>query len=178
MIPYTSSVDYSLDGGNTYKLYDANYTGSISASVFTSLLPVVAPGKLSAVFRIYKSGSVIGSADSNTQLFYAGGTQIKFNSYYTAHEYKYMCVVKRGEFNRTLNPSLYDSSGSQLTFPVVDYDTAGNQIILNMDENFTPYATTIGLYDDANELVAYAKFARPIKVEKDFDSVFIVKFDI
>ena len=46
-----------------------------------------------------------------------------------------------------------------------------------MDENFRPYATTIGLYDDAEQLVAYAKFASPIKIEKEFDSIFIVKFD-
>jgi len=175
---YTSSVEYSLDGGNTYQLYDANYTGSVSSSVFIGLLQLVVPGKRSAIFRTHISGTIAGDTGSCTQTFYAGGTQIQFTSYYTTTEHKYMCIVKRGEFNRTLNPTLYDLSGSQLQLPVYNYDTNGKALILNMDETFTPYASTIGLYDDANQLVAYGKFARPIKIEKDFDSVFIVKFDV
>ena len=178
MAIYTASVEYSLNGGNTYQLYDANYTGSISASVFTALLPTVAPGRKSAIFRTSKSGSVLSDPSADVQTYYAGGTQMQFTSYYTVKEHKYMCVVKRSEFNRTLNPSLYDTSGSQLALPIYEYDTAGTASVLDMDETFTPYASTIGLYDKESNLVAYGKFARPIKIEKDFDSVFIVKFDI
>jgi hypothetical protein len=88
-----------------------------------------------------------------------------------------MCVVKRGEFNRSLNVTLYDASGSMI-ITQESFDTEGSSSLLDTgNENFTPYATTIGLYDDAEQLVGYAKFANSIKIEKDFDSVFIVKFD-
>ena len=178
MTIYTASVEYSLNGGNTYQLYDANYTGSISSSVFTALLPTIAPGKKSAIFRVYKSGSIVDTPQSDTHIYYAGGTQMQFSSYYTVNEHKYLCVVKRSEFNKTLNPTLYDIRGSQLKLPNYNYDTSGEAQILNIDGNFSPYASSIGLYDDTNTLVAYGKFARPIKIEKDFDSVFVVKFDV
>ena len=131
-----------------------------------------------SIFKVYRSGSSESSANSNLQTFYVGGTQLQFSSYYKIHEHKYMCVVKRGEFNRSLNATLYDGSGSFISTQEIN-DTSGSVIKSNTkDEDFTPYATTIGLYDDAEQLVAYAKFANPIKITKDFDSVFIVKFDV
>lgn len=175
-IYYTSSLEYSVNGGRNYQLYDANYTGSLDKQSLYNLLPIGTHNH--ALFRSYKSGSEIGSAESNTQFFYVGGMQVKFSSYYTTNTYQYMCVVKRGEFNGSMNPSLYDISGSAIT-QRINIDTSGSSIILDVNnEEFTPYITTIGLYDDSLQLVAYAKLARPIKISKDFDSVFIVKFDV
>jgi len=176
MAIYTASVDYSLDGGNIFNTYYLQYTGSLSTNAFIGLMPI--SGSKSAIFRSYVSGTIPGAANSYTEEYYVGGTQIKFTSYYSTHEYKYMCVSKRGEFNKSLNPTLFDSSGSQLVLPITTYDSATSESIFNMDDSFTPYATAIGLYDDANQLVAYAKFANPIKIQKDFDSVFVVKFDV
>jgi hypothetical protein len=88
-----------------------------------------------------------------------------------------MCVVARGEYNNTQNPSLYNESGS-IKSSITQIDTDGESILTVRDSNFRTFATGIGLYDEALELVAYAKFANPIKIEKDLDSVFIVKFDI
>lgn len=179
---YTASVEYSLDGGKTYRLYYDKYSGSLATSAFTALLPI--SGSRSAIFRTYRTGSAIGSAFSETQFFYAGGTKLQFTSYYRTYEHKYMCVVKRGEFNSTLNPSLYDTSGSIYDSQVQKntwYEGSGgeskNLITTIKDENFHTFTTGIGLYDDAMQLVAYAKFANPIKIDKNFDSVFIVKFD-
>lgn len=41
----------------------------------------------------------------------------------------------------------------------------------------TTYVTTIGLYDDTNELLAIAKLPRPIKLEPSYPVNFIVRFD-
>jgi hypothetical protein len=41
----------------------------------------------------------------------------------------------------------------------------------------TPFITTIGLYDDNNDLVAVAKLPKPIKSELDIPINFIVRFD-
>lgn len=188
---YSASVYYSLDGGKSYKLYDDNYPSSsenITAEEYNKIVTneiLPASGSKSALFKVFRTGSVqliSGSLFTTSSLdareFYGGGTKIQFSSYYSVYEHKYMCVVKRGEFNRSLNVSLHDISGSQLVLPITEYDTAGSASIFNMDENFTPYVTTIGLYDDSEQLVAYAKFANPIKITKDFDSVFIIKFDV
>jgi len=42
---------------------------------------------------------------------------------------------------------------------------------------FQPYVTTIGLYNDANELVAVGKLAQPVPKSRYTDMTFVVKFD-
>ena len=43
---------------------------------------------------------------------------------------------------------------------------------------FSPYITTIGLYDSNNELLAVGKLAKPIKNEKELDINFVLRFDV
>ena len=43
---------------------------------------------------------------------------------------------------------------------------------------FSPYVTTIGLYDSNNELLAIGKLAKPIKNEKELDLNFVLRFDV
>ncbi len=176
IIYYSSSIDKSVDGGKTYTPLSASYSESINISNLNLLANKENIKK--AFFRVYRSGLSVSSSNANVQKYYVGGAQLQFSSYYTIQEHKYMCVVKRGEFNKSLNATLYDNSGSQITTLETSGST-GNIIKLDTgNENFTPYATSIGLYDDAEQLVAYAKFANPIKITKDFDSVFVVRFDV
>ena len=44
--------------------------------------------------------------------------------------------------------------------------------------DFTPYITTVGLYNDANELIAVGKTGRPIPKTKNSDMTFEIKIDI
>ena len=43
---------------------------------------------------------------------------------------------------------------------------------------FKPYVTTIGLYNDSNELLAVGKLARGIQLSDDYEMNFVVRFDI
>ena len=43
--------------------------------------------------------------------------------------------------------------------------------------NFAPYITTIGLYDDNNDLLAVGRLAKPVKNDKELDISFILRFD-
>lgn len=43
---------------------------------------------------------------------------------------------------------------------------------------FRPYVTQIGLYNDNNELLAHAKLGKPIKLDDQYDTSFVVKFDV
>lgn len=169
------TIEYSTDGQQSWTLVDANYSGSVSIGTMNEFLSDL--GLTKAYFKTYISGSDTGSTISFTQTYLIGGMQLGFTSYYSVSEHKYMCVVNRGEFNKTSNPTLYDESGSERV-SITQEDTDGNDIITTRDENFHTFTTGIGLYDDSLQLVAYAKFANPIKIERDFDSVFIVKFDI
>jgi hypothetical protein len=43
--------------------------------------------------------------------------------------------------------------------------------------DFSTYITTVGLYNDENELLAVGKTASPIKNEKELALTFVVRFD-
>ena len=44
--------------------------------------------------------------------------------------------------------------------------------------NFAPYITTIGLYDDNNDLLAVGRLAKPVKNDKELDISFLLRFDV
>jgi hypothetical protein len=43
---------------------------------------------------------------------------------------------------------------------------------------FRPYVTQIGLYDDHHQLLAIAKLGTPIKLDDQYDTSFVVRFDV
>ena len=44
--------------------------------------------------------------------------------------------------------------------------------------DFSPYVTTVGLYNDNNDLLAIGKLGRPIKRDKDEAFSIVVRFDV
>ena len=44
--------------------------------------------------------------------------------------------------------------------------------------NFAPYITTIGLYNDAGQLLAIGKLAQPIRKRNDVDLNFLMRLDL
>ena len=43
---------------------------------------------------------------------------------------------------------------------------------------FAPYITTIGLYDNAGQLLAIGKLAQPIQTRSDVDMNFLIRLDL
>jgi hypothetical protein len=43
--------------------------------------------------------------------------------------------------------------------------------------SFNPYATTVGLYNESNELLVVGKLATPYQIPENTDITFIVKWD-
>ena len=81
--------------------------------------------------------------------------------------HNYQCVVEDEEYNVTFNPSArvnYDKNNPKLQ----GFATSSN---------FTPFITTIGLYDPSGNLLAVSKLANPIQSPTDLDIVFNVQFD-
>jgi len=71
----------------------------------------------------------------------------------------YFVRAKNKDFNYTTNPSFIDDKG--------------NINLTSMVDNPTTYITTIGLYNDANELLAVAKLSQPLT--KDFTKEALIK---
>ena len=69
-----------------------------------------------------------------------------------------------------------------LGYSTSSYDTNGYNIgrefiPATTHSEFSTYVTSVGLYNDYDELVAIAKPARPIRNEKDLALTFVVRFD-
>jgi hypothetical protein len=71
--------------------------------------------------------------------------------------------LKNSDFNYSSNPSYLDASGS-LRFT-------------SFGQNPTTYLTTIGMYNDNNELVAVAKLSKPLKKNFTKEYLLTVKLD-
>lgn len=92
--------------------------------------------------------------------------QLSFQNEHIIYENEVRCIVKESDFNLSYNPSLI--TGSYENGILHSFATASF---------FQPYATTIGLYNDNNDLLMVAKLGKPIALSSDTDMTFIVKYD-
>jgi hypothetical protein len=108
------------------------------------------------------------SGISSDGMFFEGGdtATISFNSTLTIYEHTAVCKVEPFEFNWTWNPSTI--SGSSYISSLYREMTSGS---------LTPYVTSIGLYNEQNELMATAKLSRAMPRSKLSTQTFVVKFD-
>ena len=79
--------------------------------------------------------------------------------------HNYHCRLKTSEFNHTLNKTSYDTSSG-----LKNANISGSY--------FSPYITTVGLYNDSNELMAVGKLGQPLPKSLDTDMVIITKLDM
>jgi hypothetical protein len=114
---------------------------------------------------------------------YTGPFEVIFKNEHTIYENEVRCLVKESDYNLSYNPTLL-ISGSQY---IVSDGNGGYTLTGSLDSavrnfatgsDFYTYATTIGLYNDNNELLAVAKLGKPIMMSPDTDMTFIVKYDV
>jgi hypothetical protein len=86
-----------------------------------------------------------------------------FSSSMTIYETQYKCTIRESEFNATLNPSARDSEG-----------TLNNNVT---GSYFSPYVTTVGLYDELQNLLAVGKLAQPLPTSDTTDTTILVNLD-
>ena len=86
-----------------------------------------------------------------------------FSSWMTIYETQYKSTIRESEFNATLNPSARDSDG-----------TLNNNVT---GSYFSPYVTTVGLYDEAQNLLAVGKLAQPLPTSDTTDTTILVNLD-
>jgi hypothetical protein len=101
----------------------------------------------------------------NYQGAFTSSFTASFKNEHSIHEHEIRCLIKESDFNLSYNPTLVTNyaSGS-----VKDFATGSS---------FYTYATTVGLYNDNNELLAVAKFGKPMLMSPDTDMTFVVKYD-
>lgn len=109
---------------------------------------------------------------------------VSFKSSQPVFTHNYHCKIRESEFNFTFNPSAisgstgiaYDNEGQ--VYSVTSKISDGVLLPNVTGSDFQPYITTVGLYNDANELVAVGKLNRPVPKSNNVETTIIVKIDI
>lgn len=151
---------------STASLYDDGNGRIVSTDATTKVVGNLFYGVGIAVIQA-ATGSVTGSLVSANGLYLTTGSQveIEFDASHTIYEHQVLCTIEPGEFNYSNNPSVRRSG----TRDTLDLFVSGT---------LAPYMTTVGLYSDLGELVALAKFPRPLKRVVDSQQTVILRLDI
>jgi hypothetical protein len=101
-----------------------------------------------------------------------------FSSSMTIYETQYKCTIRESEFNATLNPSA-QQSGSIIEISGSYFSQRGDGTLANnvTGSYFSPYVTTVGLYDEAQNLLAIGKLAQPLPTSDTTDTTILINLD-
>ena len=108
---------------------------------------------------------VISSADYRFNDILANPYTASYQSTVTINELSTIAKLDAGDFNMSTNLSLTQ-----------DDDSTYHSFVSGSD--FAPYITTIGLYNEAGQLLAIGKLAQPIKKRNDVDMNFLIRIDL
>ena len=120
---------------------------------------------------IYEHGMAIISnfppSGRPTTLVTSENVTCSFQSTMTIYESQYKCTLNPNEYTYTQNPSAI--SGSSNSGIVYNFLTGSY---------FQPYITTVGLYNNANQLVAVGKLSQPLQSSNVTDTTILVNLDL
>jgi len=93
--------------------------------------------------------------------------QLKFQGSHLIYENEYQCTIDEYEFNSTTNISARK------------YKTSKTEDLANFATGslFKPYITTVGLYNESNELLVVGKLGQPIKTSSETDTTLVLRWD-
>jgi len=143
----------------------------------------------------YGSG-LYGGATFNFINGFINGNNVtcSFQSTTTIYETQYKCTIRQNEFNFSQNPTILglldqgydiDYYNEVLTYEddaIYDgYDSPTSTTDIYpwaTGSYFTPYITTVGLYNNNKELLAVAKLAQPLPISSVTDTNIIINLDL
>jgi hypothetical protein len=173
-----NKVFYIISGsnGNAYTpAASASYYGMMfpdldiivlnaTSGSLTSILPYVT-GSTSNLSQTTSSKSYnhLKLFNSISQSAAVGSGSFQLKSSETVSSRYFFTRVKNSEFNYTSNPSIIDENGNLL------YTTLIN--------NPQTYVTTVGMYNDNNELLAVAKLSKPLTKDFTKEALIRIKLD-
>ena len=168
------SFTWSADSGSVYDDGQGNLlfsgTDDICGNIFYAHgIAVITTCSFEGT-GVYGTGTygsaVYGStADVILNMITSSNVTCSFSSSLTIYETQYKCTARENEFNFSQNPSILSGSSNE-----VPYDFATGSY-------FTPYVTTIGLYDEAQNLLAIGKLSQPLPLSPVTDTTILVNID-
>jgi len=95
----------------------------------------------------------------------SGNYTLKYQGTTVVNTYEWTCDTQPNELNNTTNMTVFHSNGL-------------GQLKDNLtSSNFPTYITEVGLYDEQNSLVGYAKLSKPIPKSKKLPIKFLIRMD-
>lgn len=149
--------------------YSGDNNGITSSSFHTNLNSQISIYNTPIVGNVfYRQGVIVlnqrDETDFTALLNYP--FNLEYKGTHTIYQYDVLCRIKKGDFNLSLNPSARKSAKSDM---ILD-DMTGSLL--------APYATSIGLYNDKNELLVIGKLGQAIQMREDVDINIVVRWDI
>jgi hypothetical protein len=168
------SFIWSADGDSIYDDGEGNLifypTGKICGNIFY-------PHGLAIITSDSQpQGDTYGTAIYGSSLYGTSDTELignfvtssnvtcSFSSSLTIYETQYKCTSRENEFNFSLNPSII--SGSE-----------GEPYSYVTSSLFSPYVTTVGLYDEDQNLLAIGKLSQPLPSSPTTDTTILINID-
>jgi len=152
----SSLSSFDISYRSTMTIYENEIFLSVNEGEFNQSqnpTAVYEVGGTTKTISITKPGSRLVDQEYVSQSFYNAGSKYVKNS---NHPFvSSIDGLSKGSFDDYIVSSSVDQTGSYLA----------------------PFITTIGLYDDTNNMVAVAKLPQPIKSLPDYPVNFIVRFD-
>ena len=99
--------------------------------------------------------------------------RVFFTSSLTLYETQYKCTIRENEFNYSMNPTLLVSGGLD---QIVNGKATYQDFATGSD--FSPYVTSIGLYDEDQNLLAVGKLAKPLPTSQTTDTTILINLDL
>ena len=90
-----------------------------------------------------------------------------FKSTNTIYENEFQCTVRSDEYNYTHNISTRK----------IQSDQHPNLANFATGSIWKPYVTTVGLYNEDNELLVIGKLGQPIRMSDEADTTFVLRWD-
>ena len=151
------------------------YTAAASSSYYGMMLPDLgviildASGSLGGAGNFIQTANLAtGSAQNNylkllTSIQSGSSPSFQLQSQEVVSSRYFFTRIKNSEFNYTTNPSIIDDNGNLL------YST-----LINNPQTFI---TTVGMYNDNNDLLAVAKLSKPLVKDFTKEALIRVKLD-
>jgi hypothetical protein len=158
-----------IDDGNGNMVYNSQKYGDVIYE--HGIIILTSDG--SPLVGSYGSGNygaaVYGISVSNLINSFITGSNItcSFSSSFNIYETQYKCTLRENEFNFSQNPTIISgnsNSGVLYSFATGSY--------------FSPYVTTVGLYDNNYNLLAVAKLAQPLPTSAVTDTSILINLDL
>ena len=158
------------DDGNGGLFQDGAKIGDIIYQHGMAIITAAGSSITGSVYgtAIYGTG-IYSNANSNdlNYLISTNDVTCSFQSNLTIYESQYKCTLNPNEFTYTQNPSAISGS----TNSGIPYDFLTGSY-------FQPYITTVGLYNNANQLVAVGKLSQPLQSSNISDTTILVNLDL